>query len=69
MSSFFSNESRLVSGEIAGQLAAAAAAFDMAIAGARGAGHVMHFLLGRTSTRLVRIVEKLVVGSVALRVL
>jgi nucleotide-binding universal stress UspA family protein len=47
-------ESRLVSGEIAGRLAAAASAFDMVIAGARGAGHVMHFLLGRTSTRLVR---------------
>src|SRR5687767_9104911 len=47
-------ERRLLSGEIAVQLAAAASAFDMVIAGARGAGHVMHLLLGRTSTRLVR---------------
>ena len=51
-------ERRLVSGEIARQLAEAASACDMVIAGARGAGHVMHLLLGRTSTRLVRDSER-----------
>jgi nucleotide-binding universal stress UspA family protein len=45
---------RLLSGDVGGQLAEAASGFDMVIAGARGAGVVLDFALGRTSTRLVR---------------
>jgi nucleotide-binding universal stress UspA family protein len=47
-------EPRLLSGNVAEQLDRAAADFDMVIAGARGAGLLLDFTLGRTSTRLVR---------------
>lgn len=45
---------RLLSGDIFGQLAQAAAEFDLAIAGARGGGLLLDFTLGRTSAHLVR---------------
>lgn len=47
-------EPRLLSGDITGVLAQAASEFDMVVAGARGAGLLLDFALGRTSTRLVR---------------
>lgn len=45
---------RLVSGAVSGELARAAAEFDMVIAGARGEDLLLDFELGRTSNRLVR---------------
>lgn len=47
-------EPRLLSGDIAGELARAAAGFDLVVAGARGEGVLLDFSLGRTSVRLVR---------------
>jgi nucleotide-binding universal stress UspA family protein len=47
-------EPRVLSGDVARQLSRAAADFDVAVAGARGAGLLVDFVLGRTSTRLVR---------------
>ncbi len=47
-------DARLLSGDVAGQLTEAASEFDLAIAGAHGAGVLLDFALGRTSTRLVR---------------
>jgi nucleotide-binding universal stress UspA family protein len=47
-------EPRLLSGDISGELARAAAQFDMVVAGARGEGVLLDFALGRTSVRLVR---------------
>ena len=51
-------EPRVLSGNVAGQLARAAATFDLALAGGRGAGLLVDFVLGRTSTRLVRNSER-----------
>ena len=47
-------EQRLLSGDVAGELARAAAGFDLVVAGARGEGMLLDFSLGRTSVRLVR---------------
>jgi nucleotide-binding universal stress UspA family protein len=45
---------RLVSGDVSGELAAAAAQFDLVVAGARGEDVLLDFAMGRTSVRLVR---------------
>lgn len=47
-------EPRLLSGDVAGELADAARSYDMVIAGARGEDVLLDFALGRISTRLVR---------------
>jgi nucleotide-binding universal stress UspA family protein len=47
-------EQRLLSGDVVGELARAAAGFDLVVAGARGEGMLLDFSLGRTSVRLVR---------------
>jgi nucleotide-binding universal stress UspA family protein len=47
-------EPRLLSGDVDGELARAAAGFDLVIAGARGEDVLLDFALGRTSVRLVR---------------
>jgi nucleotide-binding universal stress UspA family protein len=47
-------EAQLLSGDVAGELARAAAGFDLVVAGARGEGVLLDFSLGRTSARLVR---------------
>jgi nucleotide-binding universal stress UspA family protein len=45
---------RLVSGDVSGELAKAAAQFDLVVAGARGEDVLLDFAMGRTSVRLVR---------------
>lgn len=47
-------ETRLLSGDIAAELAGAAREHDLVVAGARGQDLLLDFALGRTSTRLVR---------------
>ena len=47
-------EPRLLSGDVAGELAASAGEYDLVVAGARGEDVLLDFTLGRTSTRLVR---------------
>jgi nucleotide-binding universal stress UspA family protein len=47
-------EARLLSGDVARELTAAAAEYDMIVAGARGEDVLLDFAMGRTSTRLVR---------------
>jgi nucleotide-binding universal stress UspA family protein len=47
-------EQRLLSGDVAGELARAAVRFDLVVAGARGEAVLLDFPLGRTSVRLVR---------------
>ena len=47
-------EPRLLSGDVAKEVTAAAREYDMIVAGARGEDVLLDFALGRTSTRLVR---------------